>query len=329
MVEGGREVAFDCKPSGANSNSGGNPNAFASRWVALVCSFLVIQVASRELARAQVPQQPGQQSFELPQQAADQRGFLEFDDGARLWYADTGGEGEVVVFMHAASMNGRAWLFQQPVFVESGYRVITYSRRGYRPSSSKGVEETPAADDLDQLLDHLGVRKAHLVAAAHGGSFAVDFVLSYPQRVRSLTIQSSLIGIEERQYQDMLARLLPPFFSRLPAEFKELGPAYRAGNPAGARAWLELSQSSRNNDSFSFQPRRHKVDFQVLETIHKPILIVGGGADLYAPSPLLQLQAQHLPSSKLEIIPEVGHSAYWESPEKFNRLVLEFIQAVD
>jgi pimeloyl-ACP methyl ester carboxylesterase len=35
--------------------------------------------------------------------------------------------------------------------------------------------------------------------------------------------------------------------------------------------------------------------------------------------------AAEIPNSRLVVIPESGHSIYWEQPEQFNRAVLDFI----
>jgi len=45
-----------------------------------------------------------------------------------------------------------------------------------------------------------------------------------------------------------------------------------------------------------------------------------------APAPLQELLAAHLRTAKLTILPDVGHSAYWEEPDKFNNAVLAFIK---
>ncbi|NNE36755.1 MAG: alpha/beta hydrolase, partial [Gammaproteobacteria bacterium] len=51
--------------------------------------------------------------------------------GVKLWYEDTGGSGEVIVLMHAATGNNRFWEYQVPVFRDAGYRVIVVERRGW------------------------------------------------------------------------------------------------------------------------------------------------------------------------------------------------------
>jgi pimeloyl-ACP methyl ester carboxylesterase len=70
---------------------------------------------------------------------------------------------------------------------------------------------------------------------------------------------------------------------------------------------------------------RNHITFSLLETIKAPTLLLTGGADLYAPPPLLRLFAERIKGSQSIIIPEAGHSAYWEQPEIFNRAVLDFI----
>jgi pimeloyl-ACP methyl ester carboxylesterase len=38
-----------------------------------------------------------------------------------------------------------------------------------------------------------------------------------------------------------------------------------------------------------------------------------------------RLFARNIPNSELVIVPEAGHSSYWERPEIFNTAVLDFI----
>ena len=291
--------------------------------------LLGVLAATAESAVAfQVEIRPAHAQFEIPDQVPAEEGTIRLPDGGELGYWDTGGDGETLVLLHPASMSGAAWPFQQPIFANAGYRVIGYSRRGYIGSTNPS-EPSFAADDLNHLFEQVDVERAHIVAAAHGGSYAVDFALSYPEKVRSLTLASSLIGIDEREYVSMLNRLLPRSFSQLPRDFRELGPAYRAENPAGAAEWNRIAGRSRNKGTFSLQARRNRVVYQSLRSIEVPVLIVGGEADLYAPAPLLRLQAANFPNANLELIREAGHSAYWERPEMFNNVVLRFLETVN
>ena len=51
-----------------------------------------------------------------------------------------------------------------------------------------------------------------------------------------------------------------------------------------------------------------------------------GDADLYTPPAVLRLFRARLKHAEFLIVPEAGHSAYWEQPEIFNRAVLGFIR---
>ena len=66
--------------------------------------------------------------------------------------------------------------------------------------------------------------------------------------------------------------------------------------------------------------------FSVLESIKVPTLLITGDADMYAPPPLLRMFTSRIKGSESLVIPEAGHSAYWEKPEAFNRAVLEFLK---
>jgi pimeloyl-ACP methyl ester carboxylesterase len=50
-----------------------------------------------------------------------------------------------------------------------------------------------------------------------------------------------------------------------------------------------------------------------------------GDADLNMPPAIARMFASRFPNAELALIAEAGHSAHWEQPEIFNRLVLDFI----
>ena len=260
----------------------------------------------------------------IPPQASAQEGMADVG-GARLWYWDTGGSGHPVILMHAATQSAAGWVYQQPVLARAGYRVIAYSRRGYFRSdradpSAPGI----AADDLHRLIEQLALESVDLVAAANGGFFALDYALAHPARVRSLAIVSSLMGITDDDYAQVNARLRPPFFADLPHDFQELSPSYRAGNPQGVAAWLELTHRAVTGKRIR-QESREPLTWAKLESIRQPTLLLTGDSDLYTPPSLLRMQAQHMPHAEVHIVREAGHSPYWEQPEIFNQILLAFL----
>jgi pimeloyl-ACP methyl ester carboxylesterase len=243
---------------------------------------------------------------------------------AQIWFTDTGGAGVPVILLHAATGSSRVWEHQTAAFQAAGFRVIAYDRRGY--GRSTGPVEGTAADDLEALAGHLGLTRFHLVGTAAGGGVAVDYVLSFPRRVRGLVLANSLGGVTEPDFRALLARLMPDGFTRMPASFRELGPSYRAGDPEGTGRWEALEKESRPPGARESQRQtRNRITFAALEAITAPVLLLTGGADLYMPPPLLRRFAERL-NSRTVIVPEAGHSAYWENPGEFNRAVVSFLK---
>jgi len=248
--------------------------------------------------------------------------------GVRIWYRDTGGDGVPVVFVHAATGSSQVWEYQLPAFTAAGYRVVTYDRRGFGRSviDPGGVQPGSGADDLLALIERLGIGRFHLVGTAAGGGIALDFALSFPQRLRSLVVANAIGGVQDKEYLELGQRIRPAQFDALPPDFRELGPSYRAAKPSGTRRWLELEHASRPQGSPPAQTVRNRITFALLEEMKVPTLLLTGDADLYAPPAVLRLFAARIKNSESIVLPEAGHSAYWEQPEIFNRTVLEFIR---
>ena len=248
--------------------------------------------------------------------------------GVRIWYRDTGGSGATVVFVHAATGSSQVWEHQLPAFTAAGYRVVTYDRRGFGRSviDPSGVQPGTGPDDLLALINRLGIDRFHLVGTAAGGGIALDFALSFPQRLRSLVVANAIGGVQDAEYLELGQRIRPPQFDALPPDFRELGPSYRAANPTGTQRWLELEHASRPQGSRSAQTSRNRITFALLEEMKVPTLLLTGDADLYAPPAVLRLFAARIRNSESIIVPEAGHSVYWEQPDIFNRSVLQFIR---
>jgi len=265
----------------------------------------------------------------MPAQAPAAEGWVDVGGGARLWYWDTGGTGAPVVFLHSGSQSGAGWGYQQPAFAAAGLRAIGYSRRGcFRSEGGSAQDPGVACEDLNLLLEHLRVgRPVHLVALALGAFYALDFVLAYPQKVRSLTIACSYLGIDnsEREYAEANDRLRPREFNALPVEVRELHPSYRAGNAAGTAAWVALSKQSRTGARID-QLRSAPLTWARVESIRHPVLLMTGDGDLYTPPALLRMQSAHIAQAETLIVAEAGHAPNWEQPEVFNQAVLGFIR---
>jgi pimeloyl-ACP methyl ester carboxylesterase len=221
------------------------------------------------------------------------------------------GTGVPIVFLHAGSGSSALWQKQVDFFSAAGFRCIATDRRA----------RAAAADELEALVSELALERFHLVGTAAGGIVAVDYALSFPRRLRSLVVANSIFGIQDDAYLALQKRLRPsPHFEALPVEVRELGPSYRSANPEGTRRWAAASHHA------SPQPTRNRISFALLDTIRVPTLLLTGDADLYMPPSLLREIALRIRGATVVVVPECGHSVYWEQPDIFNRTVLEFLK---
>lgn len=248
--------------------------------------------------------------------------------GVRLWYTDTGGSGVPVALLHANTGNADSWQYNIPGFVEAGYRVITFDRRGWGRSTANpatGPQPGTIAEDLHALVEHLKLDRFHLVAVAGGGFAAYDYVLWHPERLRSLVIAASSGAITDEETRKLREKFALPGFSGWTAEFREVSTGYMATNPEGLKRWLEIHQNSRQQGAPA-QPQRTTITYAKLETIRVPTLLMPGDQDLLTPPWVMRRQLAHMPGAKFIVLPEAAHSINWEQPEAFNRNVLEFIE---
>ena len=261
----------------------------------------------------------------IPEQVPAKEGMAALP-GTNLGYWDTGGTGQPVVFLHPASCSALVWLYQQPVFAKAGYRVIAYSRRNYYNSDSAPNENPGSASvDLQNFVDYLGLNQFHLVSSAAGGSVAADYALSYPEHLLSLTVSSNNLAARNGYIAEAAEKIKLKEWDDLPRWFRELGPSYRAVNPEGVAKWIELNEKSETGRG-ARQNLVNVVTPDKLESLKVRTLLVTGDADMFTPPSIMRMIARQVPNNELVIVPECGHSPYWEQPELFNRTVLEFIR---
>jgi len=118
---------------------------------------------------------------------------------AELRYADLG-SGEPVITVHGTTVADSLITplrFYPDLFRD--YRMISYYRAGYNGSKltkdSLSIEE--GAEHIGELMDHLGIEKAHIVAFSFGGVIGFQFMLSHPERVHTATLLEPYMPREE------------------------------------------------------------------------------------------------------------------------------------
>jgi pimeloyl-ACP methyl ester carboxylesterase len=114
-------------------------------------------------------------------------------DGVPIQYLVTGrDDGEAVVLIHGFLDNMESW--ERPKVISAlkeEFKVIALDCRGHGKSGKPQEPEKygqEMADDVARLLDHLKIKKAHMVGYSMGAAIALNFTVRYPDRVRTLSL---------------------------------------------------------------------------------------------------------------------------------------------
>ncbi|MBI3796998.1 MAG: alpha/beta hydrolase [Deltaproteobacteria bacterium] len=246
-------------------------------------------------------------------------------NGINLYY-EIHGQGPVVVLAHPGGGNHLSWWQQVPAFAQA-YTCLTFDHRGHGATRDLPADDPGAAayaQDLVGLLDHLGIHQTAIVGQSMGGWTAIGFAEVYPERVSALVLTNSTGGIRDPEldrHLDLLKTWHPrqiwagaytkDFSHREPARaflYQQIT-AWNVRRPANLGAQLELV---------------HHVEPIVEQQI--PTLFLTSEEDILLPPQLVERVARQIPQALFVKIPGAGHSAYFEKPEEFNRIVLEFLQ---
>ena len=117
-------------------------------------------------------------------------------NGISLRY-EVSGSGEPVVLLGGFGANAGFW---EPMLEElDGFRVVTMDNRGVGNTRyDGGFSISDMADDVDALLEHLGIMDAHILGWSMGSQIAQCLAVRHPDRVRTLTLVSSYPSVPAR-----------------------------------------------------------------------------------------------------------------------------------
>ncbi len=250
------------------------------------------------------------------------------------------GSGEPVLLIDMLIADCFVPLLTEPSLANQ-YQLIRYHKRGWVGSTHTPppVSMGDHAADAAALLDHLGVRRAHIAGHSTGASIAAQLALDYAERVHTLT-------------------LLEPTLVSLPlgqAFLESAGPvfdAYGRGDHAGAFAmfaaaasgleWEEckalleeripgvVAQSIEDADTFfgvelpslpvwSFGPEQ-------AAAIHRPVLSVLGAETQPVWVEIAEFLRSSLPYIEECTIEGVGHLLQIQRPEPVARAIAVFLR---
>jgi 3-oxoadipate enol-lactonase len=269
--------------------------------------------------------------------AAVTSGFVQ-RSGAEIYY-ELSGSGPAIVFAHGLGGNHLSWWQQVPYFSQR-YTCVTFAHRGFSPSriTSGSADPTLFEEDLLALVDKLGLTDVQLVAQSMGGWTCLNFALRHPRRVRALVMASTGGAVDPNTLDAVDRKSIESWVAAHggdQAKLRERGIHPAAGErmareqPALEFLYREIDRLSSGLDKEALRAKllaARTLPAEALKRPAVPVLFISGAEDVVFPPPAAAALARLVPGAKLESVPEVGHSVYFERPEIFNRLVSDFFK---
>lgn len=268
--------------------------------------------------------------------------YAQLSDG-KVRYEIAGPEdGEVVVLVHGLIGHMHVFDYQYRFLIEQGYRVLRFDLygRGFseRVKGEHGGELYMS--QLSDLIEHVGIKKKfHLVGLSMGGAISTRFTSHHPEKVKSIflvdcygiptpedpgirIVQPKLIG------EALIGTLGGPILKRAPlkgvydkSKHKEFAKWFSA--PLSIKGSKRALLSTLRN----FMLENHIPHYERLNNLDVPKLILWGKEDRVLPFEYGQKIHAFLPNARFEVFEKCGHVPQFEEPEKFNKLMVEWLKA--
>lgn len=245
---------------------------------------------------------------------------------------DDEGSGPAVVLLHAGVADRRMWDAVTPALAHA-FRVIRPDLRGFGQTPMPPGQYADA-DDVDTLLDALGVTDAAVVGSSFGGRVAMELAVLHPARVSSLVLLCPA-------YRGLQPTATVEAFGAEEDRLLEAGDVDGAtelnvrtflGPEAGgaARALLTLMQKHAFEVQLAAdeadpgpEPRRVDVDPTAIAV---PTVVVSGAHDLDHFGAVARLLGEQIPGAETVQLEWAGHLPALERPDAVQALLLDVLR---
>jgi pimeloyl-ACP methyl ester carboxylesterase len=257
----------------------------------------------------------------------------------KIAYREAGArDAPAVVLLHGIGSTSATWKEQfEPLAAR--FRVIAWSAPGYDRSEPLPAEKPSAleyARALARLLDALGVGDAHVVSSSWGTLTSLVYANAYPARVRSIVLAGPTAG-SHGQPPAQLEKIASERIARV----RSLGvktmreqDAPRLVSPRASRealqAALGLPGEAPTLEGYCQAVRvLYATDtVELIRPLLQRVLIVSGVDDIITPPPAhARMLSAAARSANFAALEDCGHLPYLEKPQRFNELLMEFLDA--
>jgi pimeloyl-ACP methyl ester carboxylesterase len=238
-------------------------------------------------------------------------------------HVDDGGSGGLpVVFIHSFAGSGEHWSNQLD-HLRTSRRAVAFDLRGHGRSEAKGNDDLTVedlADDIGTVVDGLGLQRVALVGHSIGGSAAIAYAASNPDRVAGLLLVGTPGRMPMQQADQVMSAMSSNYQETMAGYWDRLltdaTPTTRARIDRERASMPEPAAMTLIRASFAYDPLPDLRDYQgLVETV----TIGDSPADLH----------KQLPDTQDVKITGTSHWAQLDRPDEFDRILDSFLARVD
>lgn len=258
-----------------------------------------------------------------------------------------------LVVLHGGPGSAHNYLLDLQRVSESGRQVVFYDQVG--SGLSEGPDDTSQYTfnffiaQLNSLRAHLSLNEIHLLGHSWGGMLAIEYLLTIPEGVRSLTLASSMVSMplfaEEvkklrKQLPKQIQRTLHKYEKSNDLDNPEYSEAYQAyhkqfifrgdvwpkhldapDNELGKRIYRDLWGI---NEAYPNGSLKKWNRLQDLHKISTPTLITAGKYDELTPRQAVLTQQEISGAERVEF-EFSAHATTAEEPQRYNEVICTFL----
>jgi len=223
--------------------------------------------------------------------------------------------------------NSTMW-FPNIAALSSQFRVYAIDTNGQPGKSIPLQPLTPSNNSewIAELMDGLGITKAHLVGISLGGWLALRFAIHRPDRVSRVVLLDPAASFEGMSFAFLRHSFLPfmvhPTRSGLVKYFRWMTGGYHVNEK-----WGELMLLGILNTRPQPPIRATAFSDKELQQVQTPcMLLIGGRSVIYDPQRVYRRARKLIPGIQAEVIPDASHALNAEAADLVNSRILKFCQ---
>lgn len=255
-------------------------------------------------------------------------------NGQQIYFDDTGGLGQPLVFSHGLLMDGDMFAPQVQHFKDR-YRCITWDERAHGRTAADTIAAFSyydSANDLAALMRHLDIERAVFVGMSQGGYLSLRLALTHPDLVRALVLIDTQSQVEDPSKTPSYKQMIDVWSTQgLPDAIANTIAAIILGaNAPQAAEWKAKWRDWKpHNLQASFETLTTRDDISArMADIRVPALVIHGDADVAITLDRATDMHQRLMHSRMDIISGAGHASNLTHPDSVNAAIERFLQTL-